>query len=302
MKLDSSQRQAFHYFYLLQSDGIGSQFIHISQLLDYAEKNDCKVLVDFRKISFFVGDGLSYDRSELNKVFAFDSDHIVYSSEAIDKILEEQPNQVVGVLFSEEYYFPAVWDLPIIPASELLLSTSNQYSSCYLKDKLKLSGEYKESFEKYQRVVSSCVGVHARLGNGEYERHIEKQKLKRMKVSLKTFFQAMDSCQDDNLFVCTDTPSFLNRCFERYGNRIVCLDRFMPSEGHGPGHNVWYALDEQARHSLLKEKIRVGPYRLLGEALVEMLLLGECKGLICNESSFTHYARRCCDSETVLLN
>lgn len=302
MSLEHSERQAFRYLHLLQPDGIGSLFIHISQLLDYAEQHDCKVLIDFRKVSFFLGEGLSFEPSELEKVFVFDSDKIICNPEVIDKILNQYPEQVVGVLFSEEYYFPATWKLPIIPASELFLISGSRCSACHLKGKLNLSGTYKKTFEAYQRIVSSCVGIHGRFGNGEYERNVRNQhRLQRMRVPHKSFFQAMDTHQDEKFFICTDTPSFLDQCIEKYGSRIVYLDRFMPPEGYGPGHNIWPAPDEQARQELLQEKMRIGPYRILGEAIIEMFLLGECKFLICNESSFTHYARSCCNNEATLL-
>lgn len=303
MNLDKKNINSFRYLYLLQTDGIGSLFIHISQLLDYAEQTGCTVLVDFRKASYFSGEGLSFEDSEAKNVFIFESDQIVCNSEIIDRILQENTDQVAGILFSEELYFPAGWDLTIISAEQLLNSIDHKCSACYLKDKLKLAGIYQERFHKYRQIIPSCIGVHARFGNGEYERNVRNQHLlQRMRVSRQSFFAAMDAHPDEKLFLCTDTPSFLEQCIKKYGDRLIYLDRFMPPEGYGPGHNIWPAPDEQSRQELLQEKIRIGPYRILGEALVEMFLLGECKRLICNESSFTHYARQCCENETVLLS
>ena len=299
----NSKIPTFRYIYLLQSDGIGSLFIQISQLLNYADDSDCTLLVDFRKISFFFDKEMSFEYSEFKKFFNFSSERIIYNSETIDKILHEQADHVVGVLFSEENYFPAPWNLPIIPISQIISNSKRRYSRCYLKGKLSLLSEYKDRFHQYQLVVSDCIGVHARFGNGEYESNIRNQHaLQRMRVSRESFFEAMENCQNKLFFVCTDTPSFLQQCIDKYGRSIVYTDRFMPPEGCGPGHNIWSVRNDCIGKEYLETRSFIGSYQLFGEALTEMFLLGECRSLICNESSFSHYARECCGVEAVLLN
>lgn len=298
MSLNNENDQPFRYIYLLQTDGIGSQFIYISQLLDYVTEVGCKLIIDFRRMAFFIGWGVSCEESELNKVLFFDTDRIISSPNEIDRIISKYPDQVVGTLFYQGHYDP-ITDLPFsfISANDLLLSGKD--SSCSLKGKLNLVGEYEKTFNQYQQMVSSCVGIHARLGNGE-QNIVEGRD--RMKTPWNCFFSAMDDYLDEQFFICTDTPSFLEACVDRYGDRVVYLNRFMPPENCGPGHNTWsICCDDDKRDEYINERTRIGSYRLLGEALIEMFLLGECKALICNQSSFTHYARECCGVETVIL-
>lgn len=298
MSLNNKNDQPFRYIYLLQTDGIGSQFIYISRLLDYVTEVGCKLIVDFRKMAFFIGWEGSYEESELNKILSFNTDRIIYSPVEIDRIISEHPNEVVGTLFYHGHYDPTI-DMPFSFMSANDLLSFGKDSSCCLKDILNLVGEYLETFDHYQQVVSSCVGVHARLGNGE--QYIVESR-DRMKIPWKRFFSAMDNYLDDQFFICTDTPSFLEACIARYSDRVISLNRFMPPENCGPGHNIWsICCNDDQKNEYIKERSRVGPYRLLGEALIEMFLLGECKQLICNNSSFTHYARECCSVDTVIL-
>lgn len=300
MSLNNKNDQPFRYIYLLQTDGIGSQFIYISRLLDYVTEIGCKLIVDFRKMAFFIGWEGSCEESELNKILSFNTDRIIYSPVEIDQIISEQTDEIIGTLFYQGCFNP-IRDMPlsVIWANDLLPTSVVKDSSCCLKDKLKLVGEYEKAFNQYQRVVSSCMGIHARFGNGE--QHIVEGR-DRMKIPWEQFFSAMDRHTNDQLFICTDTPSFLEECVNRYGDRVIYLNRFMPPENCGPGHNIWsICCDDDKKNKYIKERTRVGPYRLLGEALVEMFLLGECKRLLCNQSSFTHYARVCCNVDAVVL-
>lgn len=294
----TNNNQPYEYLFLLQPDGIGTQFIYINRLLGYAMKTDCKLIVDFRKMAFFMGWGVSCEGSELNKVLCFDTDRIIYDPEEIDKILNERSSEVLATRFCKENFDPTGLTLPFVWAGDLLPAIDFGDSSHCLKDKLKLVGEYEIIFNSHRASVASCVGVHARLGNGE--QHSGPDKL-RMKTAWNRFFSAMDEHRDDSFFVCTDTPSFLEACMDKYGDRVVVLDRFRPPENCGPGHNTWSVYDEEKKDDYIRERNRVGPYRVLGEALVEMFLLGVCKRLICNQSSFTHYARACCNVDALVL-
>ena len=112
----------------------------------------------------------------------------------------------------------------------------------------------------------------------------------------------MDAASEERLFVCTDAPDFLQECLRRYGHRVVHLDRYMPPRDCGTGHNTWsIQAGEDLRERYLAERRRIGPYRLLGEALIEMLLMGECGRLVCSKSFFSHYARKACNAESIIL-
>lgn len=291
-------RQAFRYLYLLQSDGIGTQYSYISQLLDYAVKADCKVIVDCRKMAFFLGWGVSCEEVELNKVFSFDTDKVIYSLAEIDRILCEQADQVLGVRFCREKFDPKELNMPYVMAEDLLSNVGIE-GTCALQGKLSLVGEHEKKFQQYQQIVTSSVGVHARLGNGEQHKGPDKP---RMNIAWERYFAAMDAQQDEYFFVCTDTPSFLEACINRYGDKVISMDRFRPPENCGPGHNTWSVYDEEKKAEYIEARNQVGPYRMMGDALVEMFLLGDCKRLICNQSAFTHYARVCRKVEAMVLD
>lgn len=290
------------YLYLLQPDGIGTQYIYISRLLDYAEQAGCRLIVDFRQMAFFVTTGGHCDETELRQVLCFATDRIIVNPAEIDRIVAERQHEIAGVIF---YQAPQdqTKGIPFrVVQAEDLLPPENDHTACSLKGTLQLVGEYRQAFDNYRPVVSSCIGVHARFGNGEYEQSGSNQSEKgRMRTPWGRFFTALDDAPDDKFFVCTDTPSFLQACQDRYGSRVVQFDRYMPPENCGPGHNLWTINDEEKRADYIAERARVGPYRLLGEALIEMFLLGECRRLVCNRSSFTHYARVCCNVDTIVL-
>ncbi len=93
-------------------------------------------------------------------------------------------------------------------------------------------------------------------------------------------------------FLATDTPSFLDRCRTVFGeDQIIFVDRYMPPENCGPGHSKGAIVSED-RKRFVTERDTVGPYALLADAHLDMMLLGECRELIGNESSLTYHARR----------
>jgi hypothetical protein len=293
---------AIRYLYLLQPDGIGTQYIYISRLLDYAARAGCRLIVDFRRMALFASSGGHCDEAELRQVLCFDTDRIIVNPAEIDRIVAEQKHAVAGVIF---YQTPQdqTKGIPfrIVRAEDLLPADSDQ-AACSLQNKLQLMGGYRQAFDNYRPIVSSCIGVHGRFGNGEFEQGGSIQpEMGRMKTPWARFFAALDGAPDDKFFVCTDTPSFLQACRDRYGSRVVHYDRYMPPENCGPGHNLWSIHDEEKRAGYIEERNRVGPYRLLGEALIEMSLLGECRRLVCSRSSFTHYARVCCSVDAIVL-
>lgn len=318
------------YLYLLQPDGIGTQFVYISLLLDYATRFNCKLIVDFRKMAVFASSGAVCEEVELAKVLCFDTDRIIYRPGEIDRIIREQVNEVAGVVFYEanssltkNQPFPVVWAKELLPAlavagpgsslqnqakpvgeydqhyAELTTNPAVKNASRYLKDKFKLVGDYHRKFVEYQPVVAARLGIHARFGNGE--QHFV-QGREGLHVSWERFFLVISDFPDDKLFVCTDTPSFLQECLNRYGDRVVYLDRYRPPENCGAGHNLWsIRAGEEEKENYLTARERIGPYRLLGEALVEMFLLGECGRLVCSKSFFSHYAREGCNVTSIIL-
>lgn len=83
---------------------------------------------------------------------------------------------------------------------------------------------------------------------------------------------------------------------KRYPGRIFNTPFSRLPSGFGPGHLKPHLFKKIRSTLIVEEEINttqttIDGYALLGAALTEMLLLGECKHLICNESSFTFHAR-----------
>jgi hypothetical protein len=138
-----------------------------------------------------------------------------------------------------------------------------------------------QSYSKLSNVVGDCVGVHARLFNGEEEESIVADIVQPRLVSVDTYLQRMRTHKAAKFFVCTDTPSFIETCEKEFPGRIIVTERVWPKEGLGPGHALTggkYGIEN--------------PYAALRDSYVDMLLLSKCKHLIHTPSSYFTYAAK----------
>ena len=149
--------------------------------------------------------------------------------------------------------------------------------------------------EEYEPRVRNSVAVHVRLGNGEAK--VVARPGKRMTTSPDKFIEKMQE-HDGDFFVCTDTPSFLDKCKNVFGDRVFCIDRIWMPEGCGPGHNIFWGYSKKAKLQLRDE--HRDPWRILCEALIEIELLSKSKHLIYNKSQFNIFAHKNVPSRTFL--
>ena len=124
--------------------------------------------------------------------------------------------------------------------------------------------------------IKNCIGVHARLGNGE--RNKAGEVFRRMKVSQHSFIKEMRKFKND-FYVCSDTKDFIDLCKEEFGDRVKAQEREYPLAGDGPGH------------LRCMRETPSNPVFLIKEALTDIFLLSKCEYLICNYSAFTALAR-----------
>jgi hypothetical protein len=133
--------------------------------------------------------------------------------------------------------------------------------------------------------IKNCIGVHARLGNGE--KNGDGKEIPRMVITPNLFIKNMRKFKGD-FYVCSDTKDFIDLCKEEFGDRVKTQDREYSARGAGPGH---------------LRKMRetpTDPVLLLKEALTEILLLSKCEYLICNNSAFTLLARSTIPKENII--
>lgn len=277
------------YLYYCRADGLGFQYTTISKLLAIAKDLKTSILVDWRKLSYITSNRQSFSVERLHKYFRIQHPHLIYDSTEIDRILTQYPERVTGIRVGQHFGCPdkKASCIQTVLASDLHPKFGKKLDC--LSAYLDLQGECREKFNRFRIGATRSIGVHARLGNGE----VMKNPMMRQRVNIDydRFFSAMDRHGDSSFLVCTDTPSFLKACLDRYGSRIVSMPRSMAAQGNGTGHHN----GEEATLEPLDG------YEQLGDALVEMLLLGECEQLICNVSCFSVHARVCKQVKSLIL-
>lgn len=133
--------------------------------------------------------------------------------------------------------------------------------------------------------IKNCIGVHARLGNGE--KNGAGKAYGRMVVTPHLFIKNMRKFKSD-FYVCSDTKDFIDLCKEEFGDRVKTQDREYSPRGAGPGH------------LRRMRKTPHDPVFLLKEALTDILLLSKCEYLICNNSAFTLLARSTIPNKNII--
>lgn len=280
---------ATRYLYFCRHDGLGFQYFALSWLLGIAEGRDCTVLVDWRSLSFVRSRRQSFTSEALHRYFRLRHPRLIYDPAEIERILKDEAAQVTGAQFGR-FTGPVQRSASDIPFRMIKsIAEAHDIRPRWLGPYIELAKPLQEIHDRYVERVSRAVGVHARLGNGERLKNPAMQA--RMDIPFEAFFEAMDTHPDCDFLLCTDTPAFLQASLDRYGDRVMVIPRAMPPEGVGPGH---LAMEGGA-------SVGSDGLQLLGDAMLDMLLLGECGSLICNNSAFTYHARECRGVPTQLI-
>lgn len=285
--LCNSERNA--YLYYCRTDGIGFQYRMLSALLSIANDLKLSILVDWRKLSYFESNNQSFSVDRLHKYFRILHPRLIYDPVEIDRIITQYPERVTGIKPGPHFGCPdkIASRLETVLASELYAEFGKKIDC--LSSYLELQGQCGEKFNRFRKFATHAIGVHARLGNGEVMKNPMMRR--RVDIEYERFFREMDRHEGSNFLVCTDTPSFLEACRDRYGIRLISMPRNMAPQDSGTGH-------KNGKKATLAQ---LDGYEQLGDALVEMLLLGECEQLICNASCFSIHARVCKQVKTSIL-
>lgn len=183
------------YIYFQRNDGIGTQYRFLARLLHFAIQNSITLLVDLRGIGYFCWDK-QFSVQELNSVFSLKHPNIIYDPDSIERILKNNPAQVVAVNFESTPYPSAYPELPVILMQDLSPTAKKDFAPLYKF--IRLAEEYVRCFDSLKTQVSNSVGIHYRSGNGEQNILLNKEQRQRLDIHPKLFFDTMDSLSADD--------------------------------------------------------------------------------------------------------
>lgn len=249
------------YIRIKMVDGLGMQLWRFYGILTKIQNSHFKLIVDPRNWDVFrwrwKTDPHYFSFEKFSKFFDF-HERVIIDPVEIDKIDEKIIIDVKSELYKD------------MINNGVLVSTKLKINEDILLLKLK-------KYPKLDFDITKCVGVHARLGNGE---ELQIDQLKKRVRPMEMFIDKMKELKDKNFFVCSDSEKFINLCHKEFPNRIKLIDRYFPEDGAGPGH---YPRNGQY--------VDHDPSELLRDALAEMCALAKCSSIICNRSYFNWYAR-----------
>lgn len=276
------------YVYIAYADGMGTQLSFLDFILSRLYRFDhITILFDIRKSDYFSFYNDGFDQDQFNQIIQFNSARVVSDIQKIDQILEGEPEKVFSIAFYQHPFMETYLkekNVKTLPWDELArLRRGFRPFDSLLRPGSKLT----KSLERETHKAEQKLGVHARLGNGEKLYRSEDHNSSRL---VEEFIERLDR-ESGQIFLCTDTLSFLEECIKRYGSRVLHTERFMFPEGCGPGHSVLGCLPEQKRMVLHNKRKELGPYQLIHDAFLEIFLLGLCRRIIGNTSKFSYYAR-----------
>lgn len=295
--------KSYDYLYFRLFDGLGFQLRLLDCVMSYTYHR-CKVtyLFDLRDSCYFSGTKSMFDQRKMDDIFSLKFEdpvtgdsRILSNTCEIDKIIQSSPEKVAAVFwdprpFEEKKFAKNKIDILyyenlVSPLVKEPLKFLPDTKNSVLSKALRLGGRLTESLKIQEKKAKNKVGVHARLGNGENLGWFREK----FPVTSEDFFRKLDSISGD-FFVCTDTHKFLQECVERYGKRVFFSDRFMFPDGTGPGHRTFSGLTIRETDLLRQMRQKIGPYQLIHDALLDMVLLSFCNRLIGNFSNFSYYA------------
>ena len=280
----------------MQPDGIGSQLRFLDLVLTRVAPNkNVSVLFDLRQSEYFQGWPHTFRQKQLNEIFSFQWDSsekdnyskLIFDTSEIDHIISSQPERVGAVLFYPEARVNKLKEknIHLIDYESL---PRKQILSSLLPKVLKPGPRLAELLLQQKWKTHNRIGIHARLGNGA---PWDPQRAQLRPLEPEDFFKVLDRYpKEKHFFVCTDTPSFLDKCQQRYPDRIYFSERYYFPESYGPGHCVLWNLPTEARSLLQAKRLELGPYQLILDATVDMFLLSYCSYVVCNPSGFSYYA------------
>lgn len=219
-----TERGSYGYLYLLQPDGLGTQFVYISLLLDYARKAGGGLIVDFSNMTLFASAGASAESANLRtwcpspparsftggprSTASCERDtpcSALRSTRRTRASRSASPFPRSGLGSSSPCFRagtrprlarPTVAGGDVRRAVCLLHRQPCRGAGCrYLRDRLTLNGDYRRRFRDYQAHTAGALGVHARFGNGEEQSVASRD---RFAVPWERFFTLMDAASEES--------------------------------------------------------------------------------------------------------
>lgn len=253
-----------------RKDGLGTQVALFAKGV-IGQGLDDRFIFDIRKWQFFRNNN-DFNFRKISNLFEFHPQAIVDPHE-IDLIVKENRCRYI----SNTNFSADIWTRKHPDKKFPWWGNVEPYLLMKLKNPPKLNYE-----------IGECVGIHARLGNGEENRKYYDipTSIKHRIVDENCFVDEMRQRKNVNFFISSDSKKFIDRCTTEFGNRVKTIERIHMPEGCGPGH---------VRHIPKSNSIEfhdsVDSVDLLYEAYVDMYLLSHCSSLICNQSMFNWLAR-----------
>lgn len=272
-------------FYINRPDGLGSQLGMFAKGV-INQKHNIRFISDMRRWQYFRNDS-NFNFKKISSLFEFHPRAIVNPNE-IDTIINENGCRYV----SDTDFLVQEWKkmnpTKVVP----------WYGNVdpYLLMKVK-TPPIKLDYE-----ISDCIGVHARLGNGEenikyHGRHTNPLSLRNRIVNENMFINEMKKLKNVLFYVCSDSKKFIDKCVSEFGNRVKFMDRIYMPTGCGAGH-----IKDVPKSKSRKFHKNIDSVDILYESYLDMYSLSRCSSLICNISMFSWLARNTiADSNKVIL-
>ena len=254
-------------------DGMGRQFVVYDKILQFSKSYGLTPIFDFRKKCYFRN--AQYENQKASKYFKFDNS-LIHDTNEIDKIKDDEIFKISRPNFekynvSESY--SKMW-------YEYKSFNSTKKSKCFLDIVgFGLSEAKKQEYK-------NKVGIHLRLGNGEFTLNSTRRTIKTKfltEESLLHLFKNFFESNKRSIFVCSDTKSIILKLKNSFGDLISSFDRYYPKIGWGAGHNT-NLIPRQHR-----DKIDV--YQSIYDAIYEMKLLGHTEQVFHTGGNFNWIAK-----------
>jgi hypothetical protein len=269
-----------HHVITRKSTGVGSDLISIAGACWYAQRTSRHVLVDWRgsRYSQDIGSNL------FPELFVVEQESGQPEITPVQRDFSD--TSLLGpILYSNSQNFEEYHHEMLIPAmpnncdfvcTRPMHHLPSESEQCKVLSRIKPVSSIHDKIEQF--VDShfrgrSIIGIHIRYGNGELLGDGRDELFKQgLNFLLQRCENALTSLSGsaDAIFLCTDSALIRDAITSRFKNVFS-----YPSKvgTHGPIH--------------VRERGIPGAV----EAVIEMWLLAECKGLIFNPSWFSHYAR-----------
>jgi hypothetical protein len=275
-----------NYVYLKPACGFGSFISQLDRAFMYCKTHSrTKLLVDFRSSPYANDPNINAFELYFEPVNSR-KPTVITDTDTIDEILSDRADL-------KENEIPWSSDPKGLARAEYQISQGKSISQKLVPTEIVRQNikRYKDPFFSPDKYI---VGVHARFGNREEGWSKDPQRLNKKNKNLvfnklSEYLSNIRKLQRRvGVFVCSDTPSFIEEMKDRYDSTIS-TNRFFLSEGAGASpHDIY--LNKSKKTESVRKIEEYGRTRIGTEALTDIFLLKECDVLFKTPSSFSDLA------------